>query len=105
MWPLVQLILPVATEVQDLNWDVSRFHLWNLKSGMESPRAPYLDSIRAAMKGIPGAEISVDQEQGGPPTEPPINIEIASENFDDLIKTAVSLRIIWIPFRCRVWKN
>ncbi len=54
--------------------------------------APYLDSIRAVMKGIPGAEISVDQEQGGPPTEPPVNIEIASENFDDLIKTSVALK-------------
>ncbi|HEY4205544.1 MAG TPA: efflux RND transporter permease subunit [Puia sp.] len=54
--------------------------------------APYLDSIRHVMKGIPGAEISVDQEQNGPPTDPPVNIEVASENFDDLIKTAVSLK-------------
>ncbi len=54
--------------------------------------APYLDEIRGALKGIPGAQISVDQEQGGPPTDPPINIEIASEDFDDLIKTAVSLK-------------
>ncbi len=29
----------------------------------------YLDDIRKAIKGIPGAEISVDQESGGPPTE------------------------------------
>ena len=54
--------------------------------------APYLDSIRAVVKAIPGAELSVNQEQGGPPTEPPINIEVSSENFDDLIKTAVSLK-------------
>lgn len=54
--------------------------------------APYLDSIRAIMKGVPGAEISVDQEQSGPPTDPPVNIEVASEDFDDLIKTAVSLK-------------
>ncbi|HEX9511918.1 MAG TPA: efflux RND transporter permease subunit [Puia sp.] len=54
--------------------------------------ARYLDSIRSVMKGIPGAEISVDQEQGGPPTDPPVNIEVASENFDDLTKTAVSLK-------------
>jgi multidrug efflux pump subunit AcrB len=54
--------------------------------------APYLDSIRHVMKGIPGAEISVDQEQSGPPTDPPVNIEVASEDFDDLIKTAVSLK-------------
>ena len=53
---------------------------------------PYLDKIRAAMSGIPGAEISVDQESGGPPTDPPINIEIASEDFDNLVKTAVNLK-------------
>ena len=53
---------------------------------------PYLDSIRQQLKGIPGAEISVDQEQNGPPTDPPINIETTSEDFDDLIKTAVSLK-------------
>ncbi len=53
---------------------------------------PYLDSIRQVIKGIPGAEISVDQEASGPPTDPPINIEIASENFDELIKTAVYLK-------------
>ncbi|RFM25947.1 efflux RND transporter permease subunit [Deminuibacter soli] len=53
---------------------------------------PYLDAIRAEMKGIPGAEISVDQESSGPPTDPPINIEIASEEFDDLTKTAVNLK-------------
>jgi multidrug efflux pump subunit AcrB len=52
----------------------------------------YLDSIRSVMKGIPGSEITVDQENNGPPTDPPVNIEIASDNFDDLIKTAVSLK-------------
>jgi multidrug efflux pump len=54
--------------------------------------APYLSDIRKAIKGIPGAEISVDQEKGGPPTDPPVNIEVASDNFDDLIKTAVALK-------------
>ncbi|NML20325.1 efflux RND transporter permease subunit [Pseudoflavitalea sp. G-6-1-2] len=53
---------------------------------------PYLDSIRAVVKGIPGAELSVNQEQGGPPTEPPVNIEVASEDFDALIKTATNLK-------------
>lgn len=54
--------------------------------------APFLDSIRNVMKGIPGAEISVSKQQNGPPTDPPVNIEIASENFDDLTKTAVALK-------------
>jgi multidrug efflux pump subunit AcrB len=53
---------------------------------------PYLDSIRSTLTGIPGVQVSVDQEQNGPPTDPPINIEIASDNFDDLTKTAVSLK-------------
>ncbi len=54
--------------------------------------APYLDSIRRVVKGIPGAELSVDKEQNGPPTDPPVNIEVASEDLDQMIKTAVALK-------------
>ncbi len=57
-----------------------------------SSTKPYLDSVRNVLKGIPGTEISVDQEKGGPPTDPPINIEVASEDFDDLTKTSVQLK-------------
>lgn len=53
---------------------------------------PYLDSIRHLVKGIPGTQISVDQEASGPPTEPPINIEVASENFDLLTESVVDLK-------------
>ena len=53
---------------------------------------PYLDNIRKVMNGIPGAEISVDQESSGPPTDPPVNIEIASEDFNSLIKTSTRLK-------------
>ncbi|MNS55555.1 putative efflux pump membrane transporter TtgB [compost metagenome] len=52
----------------------------------------YMDKIRNAVKGIPGAEISVDQEQSGPPTGKPINIEIAGDNFDELTSTAGNLK-------------
>ncbi len=52
----------------------------------------YLDSIRQVVKGIPGAQISVAQESSGPPTDPPINIEVASEDFDQLTSTASSLK-------------
>jgi multidrug efflux pump subunit AcrB len=44
----------------------------------------YLDKIREAVKGIPGAEISVNQEQGGPPTGKPVNIEISGDDFAEL---------------------
>jgi multidrug efflux pump subunit AcrB len=53
---------------------------------------PYLDSVREVIKGIPGAELSVNQESSGPPTESPINIEVSSEDIDNLTKTAVSLK-------------
>ncbi len=48
----------------------------------------YLDKIRESVKGVRGAEISVDQEQGGPPTGKPVNIDIAADNFELLVKTA-----------------
>jgi multidrug efflux pump len=56
--------------------------------------APYMDSIRAVTKGIPGALIAVDQEASGPQTDPPVNIEVSTntDDFDGLIKTAVNLK-------------
>jgi multidrug efflux pump subunit AcrB len=44
----------------------------------------YLEKIRKAMKGIPGAEITVDKEASGPPTDKPVNIEISGDDFTQL---------------------
>ncbi|WP_143310784.1 efflux RND transporter permease subunit [Chitinophaga vietnamensis] len=52
----------------------------------------YLDKIREAVKGIPGTNITVEQEQGGPPTGKPINIEITGDNFDDLTSSSFRLK-------------
>ncbi len=52
----------------------------------------YLDKIRAAVKGIPGAEITVEQEQGGPPTGKPINIEITADEFEQLTIVSKDLK-------------
>lgn len=52
----------------------------------------YMDKIRDSVKGIKGAEVSVSQEQNGPPTGKPINIEIAAEDFDILTSTADKLK-------------
>jgi len=54
--------------------------------------ATYLTKIRESVKGIPGAEITVDQEQGGPPVGKPINIEIRGDKFDDLVNNSTSLK-------------
>ncbi|MFY8091576.1 MAG: efflux RND transporter permease subunit [Chitinophagaceae bacterium] len=54
---------------------------------------PLKDAIRDAMNiGYPGASISVAQENGGPPTDPPVNIEIAGDNFDEISKVAYDLQ-------------
>lgn len=52
---------------------------------------PFMDSIRANMGGIPGASIEVAQEDGGPPTEPPVNIEVSGDDFEAIAKVATQL--------------
>ena len=52
---------------------------------------PYMDQIREQVKGIPGASVEVAQEDGGPPTEPPVNIEVSGDNFENIAKTATQL--------------
>ena len=52
---------------------------------------PFMDAIRAEMKGIPGASIEVAQEDGGPPTDPPVNVEIAGDSFEEISRVATSL--------------
>jgi len=52
----------------------------------------YLDKIREEVKGIPGAEIVVEQEQGGPPTGKPISIEVLGDDFELLTKTSKNLK-------------
>ena len=55
------------------------------KRNGESTRI-YLDKIREAVNGsIAGAEITVTQEQGGPPVGKPINIEVSGDNYEELI--------------------
>jgi len=52
----------------------------------------YMELIRKEVAGIAGAEITVDKNQNGPPTGKPINIEITSENLDNLVKDAFAFR-------------
>jgi multidrug efflux pump subunit AcrB len=52
---------------------------------------PYKDAIREAVQGIPGANVEVAQEDGGPPTDPPVNIEVAGDNFENIAAVATEL--------------
>lgn len=52
-----------------------------------------MDDIREATKGIiPGAEITVDQEQGGPPTPKPVSVEIRGDDFDQLSQVSMAVK-------------
>ncbi|MDX5419103.1 MAG: efflux RND transporter permease subunit [Hymenobacteraceae bacterium] len=57
---------------------------YQYRSGERSTRE-YMNEIRDAVRGIPGANIAVAQEQGGPPVGKPISIEIAGEDFEGLV--------------------
>ncbi len=53
----------------------------------------YMDKIREATKGIiPGAEIVVDQESGGPPSPKPISVEIRGDDFSKLISVSAAVK-------------
>ncbi len=43
-----------------------------------------LNTIRHAVKGLPGVQITVDQNQNGPPRGKPINIELSGQSNDQL---------------------
>ena len=53
--------------------------------------APYLTAIREVVQGIPGVSVEVDQETNGPPTDPPVNIEIVGDDFEELAQTSTRL--------------
>ena len=51
-----------------------------------------LREIRAAVSDYPGAQISVDKNQEGPPAGPPINIEISGDNYSQLMNVAENMK-------------
>jgi multidrug efflux pump subunit AcrB len=49
---------------------------------------PLMEAIRKNLKDVPGATISVEAEQGGPPTDPPVNIEFIGDDYNKIGKLA-----------------
>lgn len=58
--------------------------------GKEST-AEYLQKIREAVKGIPGARITAEQDAGGPPGSADLEILIKSEDFTPLMDVSTRL--------------
>ncbi|HWR99927.1 MAG TPA: efflux RND transporter permease subunit, partial [Prolixibacteraceae bacterium] len=52
----------------------------------------YMEKIRTSIADIAGAEITVGKSKMGPPTGQPINIEVTSENMDELVADAFKFR-------------
>jgi multidrug efflux pump len=52
---------------------------------------PIKEEIRRVVQGIPGASVEVAQEDGGPPTDPPVNVEVSGDNFESLARVATEL--------------
>jgi multidrug efflux pump subunit AcrB len=51
-----------------------------------------LEKVRANVQDIPGTEITVEQESGGPPVGKPISIEIAGADFNELLRVQGMVR-------------
>lgn len=52
----------------------------------------YLQKLQTLKWDLPGADITVNKEQNGPPQAKPITIEITGDVFEDLVKNADEVR-------------
>ena len=51
-----------------------------------------LKEVRELLQGYPGVSIVVDKPSDGPPTGPPINIEVKGDDYELIMETANNLR-------------
>ncbi len=56
------------------------------------PSPVTLAKLRQELEGIPGVEIEFSQEDMGPPTGEPVNIEISGDNFDEIVRIAEEIK-------------
>lgn len=63
---------------------------FNERKGLSTNKI--MNEIRAIVKGIPGTQISVDKDPAGPPTGPPVNIEITGDDYELLIDEAEHMK-------------
>ncbi len=72
------------------------FHDYEVR---KRPSAAAIPEMRAAMRGIPGAEIKVEKEDDGPPTGAAVTVRIAGEDFSELERLSAEARgrIVSVP--------
>jgi len=71
----------------------SRFSL-NMVDYAERPESSTrtLEKLRAQLQGIPGTSIEFTQQEQGPPTGPPVNIEISGPQFDRIVQISTEVK-------------
>ncbi|GAB5521812.1 MAG: efflux RND transporter permease subunit [Rhodothermales bacterium] len=52
------------------------------------PSTETLARLRDELAGIPGVDIEFSQDQNGPPTGAPVNIEVTGEDFNEIVRIA-----------------
>lgn len=50
------------------------------------PSANTLEKMRGQLSGLPDIIVNIDGEEVGPPTGPPVNIEVSAESFEDVVR-------------------
>ncbi|MFB6098349.1 MAG: efflux RND transporter permease subunit [Salinibacter sp.] len=56
------------------------------------PSTRTLKKLRAQLRGIPGVEIEFTKQQQGPPTGPPVNIEISGPKFSRIVRISKEVK-------------
>lgn len=66
---------------------------------VEVPPSEVIEEVRRCLGSITGAELSIEEMQEGPPSEPPVNVEISGDDFEILAELArdVAARIQDVP--------
>ena len=48
--------------------------------------------LREELQGIPGTELTIEQNQNGPPTGAPVNIEISGPRFEEIVRISQEVK-------------
>ncbi|MEH6657806.1 efflux RND transporter permease subunit [Leeuwenhoekiella marinoflava] len=63
---------------------------FKLRRGVMS--STVLSEVREAVKGFPGASVTVEKDAAGPPVGYPVNIEISGEDYEQMLLAAENMR-------------
>ncbi len=66
------------------------FHEFQKREGQSTKTI--MEEIRSKVSDFPGVTVTVGQEQAGPPTGPPVNVEVIGEDFETLLALSEDIK-------------